>query len=166
MSLKGTPGVLRVTVSRAPNMATAVALSSTNPSIASMPAEVNIAAGELFADFPVVANAEGQVTITATLNGGSATASITIAPAELVTLTLSPQAPTNYVGEVVPFSATGTMTDGTTQDFTTRVTWTSSDTAIATIASTGVATPLATGPAGHHQPEHPPYGEAAGGARS
>jgi len=58
---------------------------------------------------------------------------------------LSPQTPTNYVGETVPFTATGTMTDGTTQDFSTRVSWTSSATAIATIASTGVATPLAAG---------------------
>jgi RHS repeat-associated protein len=142
---KGTPGTLRVDVSRAPNAATSVALSSTNPSIASVPLEVNIPAGALFAEFPVVANAEGHVTITATLNGGSATASVTIAPAELVTLTLSPQTPTNYVSETVPFTATGTMTDGTTQDFTTRVTWTSSAAAVATVASTGVATPLAAG---------------------
>jgi RHS repeat-associated protein len=137
--------VLRVTVSRAPNIATAVALTSSNPSFASVPPEANIAAGALFADFPVLSNAVGQATITATLNGGSATASVTIAPAELVTLTLSPQTPTNYVGETVPFTATGTMTDGTTQDFTTRVTWTSSAASIATIASTGVARVLAAG---------------------
>jgi RHS repeat-associated protein len=142
---KGIPGVLRVTVSRAPNVATAVALSSSNPSVASVPPEVNIPAGALFADFPVVANFEGQATIGASLNGGSASSAVTIAAAELVALTLSPQTPTNYVGETVPFTATGTMTDGTTQDFTTRVAWTSSNTAVATIASTGVATPAAAG---------------------
>ncbi len=70
---------------------------------------------------------------------------VTVAQAELVTLTLSPQAPTNYIGESVPFTASDTMTDGTTVKFTSLVTWTSSDDAIATIASTGVATPHAVG---------------------
>lgn len=142
---KGTPGVLRVAVSRAPNVATAVTLSSNAPGIASVPSEVNIPAGALFADFPVAANSPGQATISANLNGGSATAAVTVNPEELVTLTLSPAPVSAYIGESVPFTASGTMTDGTSQDFTTRVTWTSSDTAVATIASTGVASALAAG---------------------
>jgi len=142
---KGTPAVLRVTLSRAPNIATAVMLVSSDPSTASVPPQVNVAAGALFAEFPVAANAVGQATVTASLNGGSASSAVTVAPAELVTLTLSPQQPTNYVGEPVPFTATGTMTDGTTEDFTTRVAWTSSSAAVATIAATGVATPHAEG---------------------
>ncbi len=60
-----------------------------------------------------------------------------------MTLTLSPNPASAYIGESVPFTATGTMTDGTMQDFTTRVTWTSSDMVIATIASAGVASALA-----------------------
>jgi len=142
---KGTPGVLRVTVSRAPNVATAVALSSSDPGVASLPPQVNIPAGALYADFPVTANAVGQATIMAMLNNGLATSLVTVAPAELVTLTVSPQTPTNYVGEAVPFTATGTMTDGTTEDFTSRVTWSSSDTGVATISAAGVANPLAAG---------------------
>jgi len=142
---KGTPGTLRVTVSRAPNTATAVTLSSSDPSVASVPPSVNIPAGALFAEFPVASNAVGQATISASLNGGSATATVTITPAELVALTLSPQTPTNYVGEAVPFTATGTMTDGTSEDFTTRLTWSSSNTSVATIASTGVASALSQG---------------------
>ena len=143
---KGTPALLRVTVSRAPNATTAVALVSTNPSVASVPPQVNVPAGGLFAEFPVTANSEGQATITASLNGVSASSMVTIAPAELVALTLSPQKPTNYVGEAVPFTATGTMTDGTSEDFTTRPTWSSSNTSVATIASTGVASALSQGP--------------------
>lgn len=142
---KGTPGLLRVTLSRAPSVATAVALVSSSPSIASVPPQVNVPAGALFADFPVTSNSVGQATITASLNGGSAASVVTVAPAELVTLTLSPQAPTNYVGESVPFTATGTMTDGTTEDFTARVVWTSSNATVATIASTGIASALAQG---------------------
>jgi RHS repeat-associated protein len=142
---KGTPGVLRVTVSRAPNAASAVALLSSDQAVASVPPQVNIPAGALFADFPVTSNSVGQATISATLNGGSASSIVTVAPAELVMLTLSPQTPTNYVGESVPFTATGTMTDGTTEDFTTRVSWSSSNTAVATIAATGVASVLEQG---------------------
>ncbi len=140
---KGTPGVLRVTVSRAPNVATAVTLASRDASVASVPATVNIPAGELFADFPVAANSSGQATITASLNGGAASAAVTITPEELAALTLAPASA--YVGESVQFTATGTMTDGTSQDFTTQVPWTSSNTSIATIASTGVASALASG---------------------
>ena len=143
---KGTPGTLRVAVSRAPNAPTVVTLGSSDPAVASVPQEVNIPAGALFADFPVAANGVGQATISASLNGASATAQLTVAPAELVTLTLSPQTPTDYVGETVPFSATGTMTDGTQQDFTARVAWSSSNPAVSGIgASTGVATPAAAG---------------------
>ena len=142
---KGTPGTLRVTVSRAPTLATAVTLSSGDPAIVSVPASVNIAAGALSADFPVASNAVGQATITASLNGGSATATVTITPAELAALTLSPQTPTIYTGETVQMSAIGTMTDGSSQDFTTRVTWTSSNTAVATINAAGLAGALAAG---------------------
>jgi RHS repeat-associated protein len=142
---KGTPGTLRVTVSRAPSVATAVTLSSSDPSIASVPPSVNIPAGALFADFPVASNSVGQATLTASLNGGAATATVTIAPAEPVTLTLSPQTPIAYTSETVQFTATATMTDGTTQDFTARAAWSSSDATIATIGATGLASALAAG---------------------
>jgi RHS repeat-associated protein len=142
---KGTPGVLRVMLTRAPNIATTVTLVSSNPSVASVPPQVNVAAGALFAEFPATANSEGVATVTATLNGGSATSSLTVAPPEVVTLTLSPKPASAYIGEPEPFTATATMTDGTTQDFTTRVTWTSSNAVVATIASTGVASALSEG---------------------
>lgn len=142
---KGTPGTMRVTVSRAPNAATPVALVSSDPAVASVPPQVNIPAGALFADFPVMANAQGLATITASLNGGSASASVTIGPAELVSLALTPQAPSAYVGETVAFTATGTMTDGTSEDFTSRVTWSSSASAVATINAAGVASATAAG---------------------
>ena len=48
---KGTPGVLRVAVSRAPSAATPVALLSSDPAVASVPPQVNIPAGALFAVF-------------------------------------------------------------------------------------------------------------------
>lgn len=142
---KGTPGTLRVIVSRAPNAVTPVALVSSDPSIASVPPQVNIPAGALSADFPVMPNAAGQAIVTATLNGGSASSTVAVAAAELVSLTLTPQAPTRFVGEAVGFTATGTMTDGTSEDFTSRVTWSSSNPAVATISAAGLASALAAG---------------------
>lgn len=142
---KGTPGSLRVTVSRAPNAATEVTLSSSNTAAASVPPTVNIAAGALFADFPVAANAEGQATISATLNGASVSSVVTVTPAEVTALTLTPQTPGVAIGQTVPFTATAAMTDGSNQNLTTQVTWTSSDTTTASIANTGIATALAAG---------------------
>ena len=144
---KGTPGSLRVSVSPAPSAPASVALSSSTPAIASVPPEVNVPAGALSADFPVVANSEGQATITATLNGTAAVSTVTVSAPELVALAISPQQPTAYVGESVAFSAIGTMTDGTTQDFTSRVTWSSSEPSIAQIDAAGVASAIAGGTA-------------------
>ncbi len=142
---KGTPGTLRVTVSRAPSDSTVVALTSSAQAIASMPPTVNIPAGALFADFPVAANSEGLATITASLNGASAATSVTVTPAELATLALSPQTPTIYTGETLQLTAIGTMTDGSSQDFTNRVSWTSADITVAIIDAAGLASTLFPG---------------------
>ncbi len=145
---KGTPGTLTVKASRAPSELTTVSLSSSAPGVASVPQVVNILPGTTSADFPVASNGEGQATITASLNEGSASATVTITPAELAALALSPQTPTLYIGQTVPFTATGTLTDGSTQDFTTRVFWSSSPSATATVDANGVASALAAGTAG------------------
>ncbi len=142
---KGRPGVLRVTVSPAPAEATPVDLSSSNPEVAGAPTMVTIPAGALFADFPVLSVGEGSAAVTASLNGGIAQAQITVTPAELVFLTLAPLTPTAFTGETVPFTATGTFTDGTTQDVTTQVSWTSSDETVATIGPDGLALAKAAG---------------------
>src|SRR5438445_1620258 len=142
---KGTPGVLHVAVSPASTAPESVSLTSSNTAVATVPATVPIPAGALGADFPVFSVGEGSSTITASLNGGSASATVVVTPAELVTLTLSPQSPTVFVGQTEPFTATGTFTDGTTRDLTTSVTWTSSNQNVATINASGVASALAAG---------------------
>lgn len=141
---RGVPGKLRVTVSRAPAVPTLVQLASNNPSVAEVPAITIIPAGALSADFPVFARGEGAAGISASLNGGSAATQVTVTAPELVALTLSPQTHTAYVGETVSFTAQATYTDGTQQDLTSEVTWSSSDTTVASIAS-GAATALAIG---------------------
>ena len=144
MLAKGAPGTLRVNVSRAPNTATAVQLSSGSPSVASVPPTVTIPAGALSAEFPVTALQVGQAVIRASLNGGTASATITVVPAELVALSVAPQAPTMYATDTQAFSATGTLTDNTTQDFTPQSAWSSSDPAVASVAL-GAVSALAPG---------------------
>ncbi|MGH7165275.1 MAG: Ig-like domain-containing protein, partial [Nitrospiraceae bacterium] len=141
----GRPGVLRVTVSPAPTAPAAVTLTSTNTTVASVPPSVPIPAGALVAEFPVLANGAGNATIMASLSGGTATAQVSVTPAELITLSLSPLTPAVFVGEPQAFTATGTFTDGTTQDLTTSANWTSSTESIATITSSGLAAALAVG---------------------
>ena len=144
---KGKPGTLRVTLSRAPSDVTLVTLESSATNVALIPASVTVAAGALTADVPVNTVGEGTATITASLNGGSATATVTVTPPELVLLTLSPQDLTLFVGETQPVTATATLTDGTTQNLTTdsRLVWASTNQTVATIASDGLVTALAVG---------------------
>jgi uncharacterized protein YjdB len=51
------------------------------------------------------------------------------------------------IGGTSQFTATATLSTGTTQDVTSLATWTSSNTGTATVASTGIVTGIAAGTA-------------------
>ncbi|WP_426749803.1 kelch repeat-containing protein [Myxococcus sp. Y35] len=89
----------------------------------------------------------GPVTITATLDGVSGTAQFTILspPPVLTSLDLTPMMASVSAGSAQQFTAEGRYSDGTTVDVTSRATWTASDTAIATVSSTGLGTGVAPG---------------------
>jgi 6-phosphogluconolactonase (cycloisomerase 2 family) len=85
--------------------------------------------------------AAGASTITATYTNAttgsmSGQDALTVAPPNLLSVVISPNAPTIPVGGTLKFSAIGTYTDGTTTPLTTGVTWASSNTAAATIDPT------------------------------
>jgi RHS repeat-associated protein len=63
----------------------------------------------------------------------------------LVSIAVTPVNPTLSLGQTLGFSATGTFADSTTKNLTNIVSWSSSNTAIATINSSGTATGLAGG---------------------
>ena len=69
----------------------------------------------------------------------------TLAPATLVSISVSPSNPTIVIGSTQQFTATGTFSDSTTVDITNQVTWASSDSLVATINATGLATADASG---------------------
>jgi len=92
--------------------------------------------------------AAGTATIKATQGtlNGSATLTVTGGTSPtLVSISVTPAAPSLAKGLTQAFTATGTFSDGTKQDLTASVTWASSNTATATIASTGIATGVAAG---------------------
>lgn len=94
---------------------------------------------------------EGSSTITATSGAVSGSTSLTVTAAVLASLDITPANPTIADGTNQQFTATGTFTDATTQDLSTEVTWSSSNTGIATISnadnSEGLATAVLAGTA-------------------
>ena len=68
-------------------------------------------------------------------------------PAALTSITVTPANPTILSGATQQFTATGTYSDGSTQNITGPVTWASSNTAVATVTSAGLATAVNPGSA-------------------
>jgi plastocyanin/uncharacterized protein YjdB len=89
--------------------------------------------------------AGGQSTISATLGNMSGTTLLTVGPAVLQSIAVTPANPSLPKGETEPFTATGTFSDNSTQDLTSQVTWASASSQTATISNTGVASGVATG---------------------
>lgn len=77
----------------------------------------------------------GTCMITATINGISGSASLTLTDEELVAIVVAPANPTIDVEESLLFTATGIFSDGTPVDFTEQVTWTSTNENVATISN-------------------------------
>ena len=91
------------------------------------------------------AAATGTSTITATLNGISGSTVLAVTPAILVSLAVTPANPSVLEGLTEAFTATGTYSDHSTQNLTNQVTWSSANTAVASITTTGVASGVAPG---------------------
>jgi len=92
----------------------------------------------------------GSASITAVSGSQSATASITVtAPGSpaLSSILIAPASTTLAIGQTKQLNATGTYTDGTTQDITGTVTWSSSSQSNATVNASGVVTAESIGQA-------------------
>jgi hypothetical protein len=88
--------------------------------------------------------APGQTTITASIAGQSDTSTLTVVPAHLTSIDVSPSVQTIAAGTTQLFTAVGNFDDGSTQ-LLQSVTWSSSSTSAATIDINGVATGVGTG---------------------
>ncbi len=98
----------------------------------------------------VTAVAAGSAVLTATANGLNTTAAITVSASSptLTSITLNPISSALNIGQTVDIAATGHLSNGTTDSpYDTRVTWTSSAPAVATVDSIGVVTAQTAGTA-------------------
>jgi 6-phosphogluconolactonase (cycloisomerase 2 family) len=93
--------------------------------------------------------AAGTSSVSASLNGVTGKDVLTVTPATLTSLVISPGNPSIPVHRTQQFKATGTYTDNSTKDLTNTVTWTSSNPSAATISTApnpgGLATAVALG---------------------
>jgi uncharacterized protein YjdB len=77
----------------------------------------------------------GTTTIVAAAGGLQGSTLLTVNPADLVSITVTPAAPYVGYGTTIQFIATGHYADNSAQDITALVTWSSSDTSVATISN-------------------------------
>jgi hypothetical protein len=88
----------------------------------------------------------GNVTLSASLSGVSASTTFTVTAPILVGIEITPPAPNLANGRTLQLVATGVFSDNSTQNLTTQVTWSSSITAVASISSsTGIAAAAGVG---------------------
>jgi len=91
------------------------------------------------------AAAVGTATISAAVDGLTGTATLTVTPATLLSISVTPANPSIAAGLTLPFTATGTYSDGTTQNLTATAVWNSATPAVATISNAAPTSGTATG---------------------
>ena len=87
----------------------------------------------------------GASTITAKLGATSASTTLTVTPAALLTIGVTPINPSISIPQSIQLTATGGYSDGTSHDISSFVTWSSAAPAVANVSSNGVATAVAAG---------------------
>ncbi|MGA2021779.1 MAG: Ig-like domain-containing protein [Candidatus Sulfotelmatobacter sp.] len=117
------------------NLTTTASWTSSNTSVATIKAKTGLATSV----------AQGTATITATLGKTSGSATLTVTPAVLTSIAVAPSTVSVPAGDAQQFTATGTYSNGTTQNLTSTVQWTSSAVGVATVSSGGLAIGLSQG---------------------
>lgn len=93
----------------------------------------------------VRAIAQGGATITASVGEVTTTIPVTVGPAVLTRIELSPGSPVFSLGTRLQLRATAVSSDGSKRDVTSDTTWRSLDAAVVTVASGGEATSVSAG---------------------
>src|SRR5205814_1611168 len=93
----------------------------------------------------VTAVGQGTTTISATSGSVATSTTLTVAGPALLMAAISPQNPFVPLGATQQFTVAGRYSDGSTQDLTASVGWSSSNTSVATVSASGLATAASTG---------------------
>jgi hypothetical protein len=93
----------------------------------------------------VTAVAKGTVTISASFAGKTGTTSLTVTEALLTAITVTPNKPVIADGTTLELHATCTFSDNSTKDLTSDVTWTTSNSTIATVSNAANSDGFVTG---------------------
>jgi trimeric autotransporter adhesin len=112
--------------------------SVANPALASINNTLGTA-GEL------TGLAAGSTTVSATLNGVSGSATVTVTAAVLTSIAITPSSLSLALGLTSDLTATGTFSDGSTQNLTASAIWSSSNPALLTVNASGIVLPIAAG---------------------
>ncbi len=115
------------------DISTIATWSAVNTTVATMSSRVATAQGI------------GQSNITASVGGISGGGSLMVVPASQVSLKVTPAAVSVTAGGAAQLTATGTYTDGTTQDFTNLVTWSTNADPNSPVATVGYQSGQVTG---------------------
>jgi uncharacterized protein YjdB len=116
------------------DLAAGVTWNSSSPAVATIDASSGLA----------MTVAAGASTITATVGAFSDTSDLTVVPAHLISIAVSPAVQSIAQGTTQQFSAVGSFDDGSTQ-LLPSLTWSSSSPLVASVDSTGLATGAAAG---------------------
>jgi len=130
----------------APPGGSTVSLLSSSTAL-SVPSSVTVPANSTLATFTATAGTvttTQTVTVTATLGGVSTTTTVNVSAAALLSLAVTPGNASIALGAKQQYTATGTYTDGSTQNLTGSVSWSSSAAGVATISDTAGSQGLAS----------------------
>jgi hypothetical protein len=122
------------------DLTAAVVWSSSDPGVASLdgtPGNQGLAAG--------VAVGSAVVEALDLASGIAGATALSVTPAVLTALEVTPTAPSIALGTGLAFTAMGLYSDGTAQDLTGSVSWDSSDPAVASVSGAGLAASQSTG---------------------
>ena len=92
-----------------------------------------------------LATGAGDTTIEAAIAGKSAKAQLSVTPLQVTELSIEPAVGAVAIGAALEFSAIATLQDGSTENISAAVDWSSAEAAIATVDGKGIATGVGTG---------------------
>src|SRR6267378_599898 len=127
----GSSGTLTATLSPTPTAAGTLNVSSANTGVATVPASVSFASGQTSVAIPVTTQAVGSAIVTASANGGQASATVNVTPLPPTVTNLAPQSLAVTQGA----SGNLTVTISAAQTANTQVLLASSNANIASVAS-------------------------------